>query len=96
MFGDVEDPDTGGTLLEAWSGDMQMLGSGSDYAGEGRERDGERGSRAYDIERKRLLQQGRGGGIGVNLACALFSITRYSTFFLQSIWIYIYISFLYV
>lgn len=33
-LGDIEDPATGGTLLEAWSGEVQMLGSGSDYAGE--------------------------------------------------------------
>lgn len=32
-LGDVEDPASGDTLLEAWSGDLQMLGSGSDYTG---------------------------------------------------------------
>lgn len=32
-LGDIEDPATGKTLLEAWSGDLLMLGSGSDYAG---------------------------------------------------------------
>ncbi|CAM9593134.1 unnamed protein product [Scytosiphon promiscuus] len=34
VLADVEDPASadGGTLLEAWSGDLQMLGSGSDYA----------------------------------------------------------------
>ncbi|CAM9367653.1 unnamed protein product, partial [Hapterophycus canaliculatus] len=34
VLADVEDPASsdGGSLLEAWSGDLQMLGSGSDYA----------------------------------------------------------------
>lgn len=36
VLADVEDPASGTTLLEAWSGELQMLGSGSDYAGEGR------------------------------------------------------------
>ncbi|CAM9873000.1 unnamed protein product [Ascophyllum nodosum] len=30
-LGDVEDPASGGTLLDAWSDHLQMLGSGSDY-----------------------------------------------------------------
>lgn len=34
VLADVEDPDSGGSLLEAWSGELQTLGSGSDYAGE--------------------------------------------------------------
>lgn len=34
VLGDVEDPDSGGSLLDAWSGELQTLGSGSDYAGE--------------------------------------------------------------
>lgn len=29
----IEDPNSGKTLFEAWNGDVQMLGSGSDYAG---------------------------------------------------------------
>lgn len=33
VLGDLEDPDSGETLLEAWCGDLRMLGSGSDYAG---------------------------------------------------------------
>lgn len=33
VLSDINDPDTGKTLFEAWSGDVQMLGSGSDYAG---------------------------------------------------------------
>lgn len=32
VLSDINDPDTGKTLFEAWSGDVQMLGSGSDYA----------------------------------------------------------------
>ena len=36
-LGDVEDPASGGTLLDAWSGHLQMLGSGSDYTGKGGE-----------------------------------------------------------
>lgn len=34
VLGDLDDPASGGTLLEAWSGDLQLLGSGSDYVGE--------------------------------------------------------------
>ena len=38
-LGDVEDPASGGTLLDAWSGQLQMLGAGSDYAGKDGEGD---------------------------------------------------------
>lgn len=33
VLADLEDPDSGDTLLEAWSGVLGMLGSGSDYSG---------------------------------------------------------------
>lgn len=33
VLADVQDPKSGSSLLEAWSGDMGVLGSGSDYAG---------------------------------------------------------------
>lgn len=56
VLADVEDPDSGGSLLDAWSGELQTLGSGSDYAGEGSE------------ETKRFGVAGdRGGGCAVSL-----------------------------
>lgn len=73
----MEDPDSGGTLLEAWSGDMQMLGSGSDYAGEGQREEG------YSMARENmyLWRLGRGQGreregiaclVGISLEICLF------------------------
>lgn len=34
VLADVEDPASGGTVFDAWSGDLQVLGAGSDYVGQ--------------------------------------------------------------